>query len=269
MLSLGTGTVGRSDDRTPHFRHIFRDGFLRRGFDAWMSTLDTERDWLRLKQQEGNNEYHRLNITLGEAPNRIDAVEAMDDYRNMVILQPGSARRAREAAAMLLASRFFFVITSLPNAPAGSFWCHGVVRCRGSARDVVRALESLFPEGLHFASDSGVLSNFEGQAEICQCGLYSHPVSFQASHVGYPVNLYLQTSLTKRWKISGFPATLASIANRQGLWAAFGQGCHDSLCRLPCSGCENNIGSGPVRGKRRQMDQEYPRNTIHKRLRVA
>ena len=56
-----------------------------------MSTLDTERDWLRLKQQEGNNEYHRLNIALGEARNRIDAVEAMDDYCNMVILQPGSA----------------------------------------------------------------------------------------------------------------------------------------------------------------------------------
>ena len=51
MLSLGTGVAEASDDQTPHFQNVFRDSFVWQGFDAWMSTMDTESDWKRYKNQ--------------------------------------------------------------------------------------------------------------------------------------------------------------------------------------------------------------------------
>ncbi|KAJ5193149.1 hypothetical protein N7449_009291 [Penicillium cf. viridicatum] len=44
LLLLGTGIIESAYDRIPHFRHIFSDGFLRRGFDVWMSSIDIEQE---------------------------------------------------------------------------------------------------------------------------------------------------------------------------------------------------------------------------------
>jgi hypothetical protein len=48
-------------------------------------------------------------------PSDIDNVEAMEDYKNLVALQPGAARMAREAASSLLISRFYFVLGGWPE----------------------------------------------------------------------------------------------------------------------------------------------------------
>lgn len=88
MVSMGTGKVP-PNEQIPHFRHIFRDGFLRRGFDAWMSTIDTDTDWKNWRSRLGESvrgDYHRLDVSLGNAPQTIDAVGAMDDYRDLVLL---------------------------------------------------------------------------------------------------------------------------------------------------------------------------------------
>ena len=42
ILSMGTGMSDRLQNQSLHFRYIFRDGFLRRGFDAWMSTMNSQ-----------------------------------------------------------------------------------------------------------------------------------------------------------------------------------------------------------------------------------
>ncbi|KAJ5084790.1 hypothetical protein NUU61_009369 [Penicillium alfredii] len=123
-LSLGTGIAPALTNQTPHFRHIFRDSFVRRGFDAWMSTMETDSDWKKWKGQlktSTSQDCHRLDVPLGNTSNMIDGVGAMEDYRNLVILQPGSARMAREAAVMLLISRFHFVLGDLPENTATPF----------------------------------------------------------------------------------------------------------------------------------------------------
>lgn len=253
MLSLGTGKA-QTSDQTPHFRHIFRDSFLRRGFDAWMSTMETDGDWKKWKSRLNDSvkgDCHRLDVSLENTPHTIDAVEAMEDYRNLVFLQVGSARMARDAATTLLVSRFFFVVDSLPENTATPFWCRGAVRCKGPAGKVITALEHLYPEGLSFVSDCGLIDDFGSLDSLCaSCGCYNRSVSFLTRHLDYVVNIYFQTRSKKRWRISGFPESVGTFASRQGLFSPFGQGDHGYPSREPCPRCDV-IGCS-LRGKRRR-----------------
>ncbi|KAA8647901.1 uncharacterized protein ATNIH1004_006603 [Aspergillus tanneri] len=106
LLSMGTGITDRPRDRPPHFRHVFQDGFLRRGFDAWMSSMDTETKWLEMMGQledAHKEDYLRLNIPLRDVPSAIDTIEVMEEYRNLESRYPDVHRlsftdmeRARE-----------------------------------------------------------------------------------------------------------------------------------------------------------------------------
>lgn len=255
MLSLGTGKA-QPKDQTPHFRHIFRDGFLRRGFDAWMSTMQTDSDWKKWRSRlpgPVRGDCHRLDVSLGNAPQTIDAIEAMDDYRNLVLLQVGSARMAREAATTLLISRFYFLVGSLPEHTAAPFWCPGSVRCKGPARKIIRALEHLYPEGLSYVSDCGLIDDFGGLDSLCaSCGCYNRPISFLTHHLDHTVNIYIQNRSKTKWRISGFPESVATFASRQGLHSSFGQGDHGYPCREPCHDCD--VIGGTTKGKRRRRE---------------
>ncbi|KAJ5255846.1 hypothetical protein N7505_010997 [Penicillium chrysogenum] len=268
MLSLGTGKA-QSNEQTPHFRHVFRDSFVRRGFDAWMSTMETDSDWKKWRGRLNDSvksDTHRLDVSLGKAPHTIDAVEAMEDYRDLVILQVGSGRMARDAATTLLVSRFFFVVDSLPEDTATAFWCRGSVRCKGPARMVILALENLYPDGLSYVSDCGLIDKFGGLDSLCpSCGCYNRSISLLARHLEYTVNIYIQTSSKKRWRIGGFPECVASFVSRQGLWSSFGQDNHGYPCRQPCQSCD--VTPSPVRGRRRKRksggsEDVYPRKRV-------
>ncbi|KAJ5641200.1 hypothetical protein N7490_005200 [Penicillium lividum] len=255
LVSLGTGKA-ESSEQTSHFRHIFRDSFLRRGFDAWMSTMDTDSDWRKWRARLGDSvrgDCYRLDVPLGNSPHTIDAIENMEQYRNLVILQVGSARMAREAATSLLVSRFFLVVDPLPEDTATPFWCHGSVHCKGLAEKVVKALEVLYPEGLSYVSDSGLIDDFGGLDSICAlCGRYSRSISFLTRHLDYTVNIYIQASSKKRWRIGGFPDSVGNFASKQGLNLPFGHGNHGYPCRQPCHNCD--VTGSPLRGKRRRRE---------------
>jgi hypothetical protein len=252
MVSMGTGKPP-PNEQIPHFRHIFRDSFLRRGFDAWMSTMDTDTEWRNWRgrlSESVRGDCHRLDVSLANTPQTIDAVGAMNDYRDLVLLQPGSARMARDASTTLLISRFFFQISSLPEQTTVPFWCPGSVRCKGPARSIILALENLYPEGLSYVSDSGLIDGFGGLDSLCpSCGCYNHPISFLTRHLDYTVNVYIQSKTKKRWRISGFPESVATFASRQGLQSSFGHGDHGSPSRKPCQGCDVN--KGTTRNKRK------------------
>lgn len=109
MVSMGTGKAPLNEQIT-HFRHIFRDSFIRRGFNAWMSIMDTDtewKNWIGRLSELVRGDCHCLDVLLADTPQTIDAVGAINDYRDLVLLQPGSARMARDAATTLLISRFF------------------------------------------------------------------------------------------------------------------------------------------------------------------
>ncbi|KAJ5285793.1 hypothetical protein N7524_001099, partial [Penicillium chrysogenum] len=56
---------------------------------------------------------YRLNIPLGNTSYTINAIEAIEDYRDLIILYISSRRIARDIATILLISRFFFIVDLL------------------------------------------------------------------------------------------------------------------------------------------------------------
>ncbi|GFF78661.1 hypothetical protein IFM53868_02400 [Aspergillus udagawae] len=82
------------------------------------------------------SDYFRFNVHLREIPNAIDSVEAMDDYRNLVILQAGSGALARDAAIAFLISRLYFVVEAVPETGDLPLSCRGTVRWEALGVDV-------------------------------------------------------------------------------------------------------------------------------------
>ncbi|KAL4888218.1 patatin-like phospholipase [Aspergillus ambiguus] len=258
LLSMGTGITVRARDRSPHFRHVFQDGFLRRGFDAWMSTMDTEVKWQEMVNQLDETvkqDYIRFNIQLHET-----------EYRNLVILSPGSARLAREAATALLASRFFLVLDRLPAGTVTPYWCRGTIHCKGRAKELLSVLLELHPQGLVWATDSEPLSRMVDPHELCvDCGRYYQKVSFLIVNPDRAMNIYLRTRDKRRWRISGFPDSIMSLSAKQQLGTPFGRYDHGSPAVAPCHSCDG-FREGTL-GVRRRRSSADARNKRTKRVR--
>lgn len=182
----------------------------------------------------------------------------------MVLLQPGSARIARDAATMLLVSRFYFVISQLPDNNIAPFWCRGVIRCKGQAQNVVSALSRLYPDGLEIFSDCGPIRTFDGPAGICSsCGCYNRTISLLSRYIDQPLDVFVQSSSKKRWRISGFPASAASFATRQNLHARFGRSDHRLSNRALCRSCD--VSGSPIKGVRRRRESGSSRDEAPKK----
>lgn len=263
MLSMGTGVTPRARDRSPHFRHIYKDGFIRRGFDAWMSSMDTEMRWLEMVDQLEDTfkpDYLRFNIPLQDTPDAIDTIDTMEEYRNRVVLHSGGARKAREAATALLVSRLFFELDSLPDCATSPLWCHGTIRCKGPSQPVMDALGRLHPEGLDYTTDSETIGKLVGPNELCStCGRYCQPVSFLAVHFDKVMSIYVRSKSKQRWRISGFPESVASISAKQQLHAPFGRFAHGCPGTAPCKSCDEQRSVSGIRRKRSSVQSQEGR----------
>ncbi|KAE8396949.1 patatin-like phospholipase [Aspergillus pseudonomiae] len=257
LISLGTGDTGPSSERSPHFRHVFRDGFLRRGFDAFMANLGAASKWRLLVEQLNSAvrpDYIRMDVSLNDMACTIDNVEAMDDYRNLVILQPGSAKQAREAATALLVARFYFALDHHVEETFSETltWCHGTIRCKGPAKPIVNALRQLHPETIEFTTDSESLVKFGGLGDIClTCGRYKKHVALLLRHPAEEKNIYLRIGRHQKWRISGFPASVQSLDTIQRLGDhPFGRPDHGRPSIGPCDSCDSQ--PSRFRGLRRK-----------------
>ncbi|KAF4226043.1 hypothetical protein CNMCM6805_005174 [Aspergillus fumigatiaffinis] len=245
LISMGTGRVESSPDRSPHYRHVFYDSFLRRGFDAWMSNLDTHSKWLHMMDEVDDRikeDYLRFDVSLKDIPSAIDNAGAMDDYRNLVILQPGSSRMARQAATALLISRFFFVVDKLPREEPSRHQIryHATIRCKGPTMPVLEALLRLHAQEMEFVTDTTTLGKFQGRDDICpSCKRYRKPLSVVVGHPDEVINVYLRVDRHERWRISGFPSSISSIIAQQQLQSTFGRSDHSKPSAMPCSRCAN------------------------------
>lgn len=271
ILSMGTGMSDRPQNQSPHFRHIFRDGFLRRGFDAWMSTMNSQAKWEEMWSQLEDTfkpDYIRFDVPLRSMPSTIDNVEAIEDYENLVVLQPGAARLAREAASSLLISRFYFVLGGWPENTTKSFWCRGTIRCKGRARELISALQRLHPRGLECTTNAGPVGRFAGLEEVCPtCERYCRPMSFFARHTDEEVSIYIRSETKQRWRISGFPSSIASLAEAQDFMSPFGRRDHGQPGAAPCSNCDS-LGH-ILHGTRRKRSSTSSKGERAKRVRVA
>jgi hypothetical protein len=231
--------------------------------------MDTEFRWHEMKSQLDDvvkPDYIRFNVSLKDVPCTIDNVGAMDECRNLVIRQPGSARMAREAATALLVSRFYFVLGSVPEDAAITtpLWCHGTIRCKGPVKQVLESLERLHPQNLDFITDSSPLGRFGGVEDICPtCERYCRPVAILIRHMDDVINIYLRINRKKRWRISGFPDSMATFVTRQYLHSPFGRPDHGHPGTDPCYNCDSTESS--LRGKRRKRTSVLSREEQDKK----
>jgi hypothetical protein len=222
-----------------------------------MSQMDTTPKWLRMENElseDAQEDYLRFDVALEDIPCTIDNANAMDEYRNLVIRQPGSNRMAREAATALLVGRFYFTLQSPPEMVTGGdyVWCDGAIRCKGPVSPTVEALQAQHTKRMDFVTDTECLASFGGVNDICSsCGRYYKPVTLLLRHRDEKTNIYLRLDRTKRWRISGFPTSMSSLVARQKLESPFGQPDHGRPAAVPCATCDSKIKLGGRRGKRK------------------
>jgi hypothetical protein len=271
LISMGTGKANVPQDRSPHFRHIFRDGFLRRSYEAFMSQMDTTSKWLRMHNEldeTTRQDYLRFDVSLKNIPNAIDCTDAMDEYRNLVIGQSGSNRMARNAATALLVGRFFFALQSPPERAANAeyAWCRGTIRCKGPTRQIVEALQARHQQRMEFVTDTERLASFGGQEDIClTCGRYSKPVTVLLRHGDEPTSIYLRVGQGEKWRISGFPTSMSLLAVAQRFESPFGRPDHGRPGTRACRVCDG--GKARAAGKRKRRTSATPDEATNKRVR--
>jgi hypothetical protein len=255
MLSIGTGKVPRQGrEATPHFHHIFRDGFLRRLFSAFMTSLDSDGRWEEMKSQLDRSiasNFRRFDVTLDDRSMSLDDVGILDHCRNLVIRSPESARQAKEAALDFVIARFYLVLDAVPQNKRGPLRCHGIIRCRESIRPILSVLERLAGDHLEFVTDNERLGARVTERDICPlCGRFCRPVSFVVYKHDQPINIYLRGSKKTRWRINGFPSSLADMRAREQMDSLFGRNSHGKPGAQTCSACDS--GRIPFRGGRRK-----------------
>lgn len=232
--------------------------------------MDTEMRWLEMVDQLEDTfkpDYLRLNIPLQDTIDAIDTVDTMEEYRNRVVLHPGAARMAREAATALLVSRLFFELDSLPDCTDTPLWCHGTICCKGPSQQVMDALDRLHPEGLDYTTNSETIGKLAGPNELCStCGRYSQSVSFLTVHFDKVMDIYVRSKSKQRWRISGFPNSVASISAQQQLQAPFGRFAHGRPGRAPCASCSEQ---SSVRGRRRKRSSVQSQERQAKKVRCG
>ncbi|MCJ1473164.1 hypothetical protein MMC13_001815 [Lambiella insularis] len=121
VLSLGTGTEIPKSPSAPHFRHVFRDGFLPRIYRSFMSSLDgqnTWRDFVNHLDDESRRDYIRLNISLPTELLALDDESQMERLRQSVHLQFPLEQDDLETAFAIMVSRFFFELDAIPERDA-------------------------------------------------------------------------------------------------------------------------------------------------------
>jgi hypothetical protein len=272
LLSLGTGKIPRAaSPSTPHFHHVFRDGFLRRIFSAWMTSLDSEGRWREMKSQLDPSlasNFRRFDVTLEETSPALDDVGMMDPYRNLVTRSPESARLAREAAADLLTARFHMVLQEPPAHRRFPLRCHGIMRCKAPIRPLLSTLEALMGTSLTLAIDHQGLGPPLSERDICPaCGRFYRPVSFLARSLDQTINIYLKAGRKFQWRINGFPATVSTLVRRAGLDLPFGLANHGQPWVQPCPVCDS--GEKSLRGRHRKRASGMREESQRKRVCVV
>lgn len=235
-----------------------------------MSQMDTASKWLKMRNEldeSTRQDYLRLDVSLEDISCTIDNADGMDEYRNLVIRQPGSSRMAREVATALLVGRLYMALQNIPERiPGGEYVvCHGMIRCKGPAQEVIKALEQIQEERMDFVNGTEHLARFGGMDDICPaCGRYSKPVSLLLRNRDETVNLCLRFGRDKTWKINGFPARMSSLVAAQHLGSAFGTPDHGFPSVLPCDRCGGLKAN--THGTRRRRKPDHNTEEPSKRL---
>lgn len=274
FVSFGTGTDRDvKPPRPTHFRHIFNDGFIPRlyrvGKQIVKRILDGESVWEELMDsldEERRLDYFRLNISLPYSA-VIDDVAGMEQLRKAVRAHPRASTAPPEIVRPLLVSCFFFELDSEPVYDSGRYLVQGSIKCELNPYIVFDALENVEILWTEYATDAEVLSNPSlPKNDICPiCHRYRRNVQFYVRHPTDTICIYMKSSNNFRRKLSGFPQTIDSIVEKQGLRHAFGTSSHRSPSLPHCRTCRSR--TSPKRSRKRSPESIQDHANTRKRLR--
>ncbi|KAI2024095.1 hypothetical protein LOZ48_005839, partial [Ophidiomyces ophidiicola] len=143
VLSLGTGSEDRTEDRHPPARqnmlfNFFHSFFLFSLFQSVMRATNGEATWReRFDQLDTPTEmdHMRFDVTV-DGPFEITNVEVMPSLQNTARIQPGISEMAWKSAMDLLTARFYFVLDRPPIPGNKGYKCHAMIRCQGSSQAI-------------------------------------------------------------------------------------------------------------------------------------
>ena len=182
----------------PHFRDIFRDGFVARVHRSVIAMINGKYTWRDFKnrtiKQDKELQYHlfRQDIHLDQYTS-IDDASCIRKMRQKVNLQPNGPNDRIAITVALLTSSFFFELDGFPQFELGWFRCEGTVYCRNHSYGVVSALTKSCGSSLSFFNDHNFLGDFGGLTALCnQCRRYRKRVTFFVKNVTDQINIYLK-----------------------------------------------------------------------------
>ncbi|KAM3424148.1 hypothetical protein BST61_g11308 [Cercospora zeina] len=257
VLSLGTGTtVGKEVDRPqrivklPRVAHNFLYGFVPRITKSVAKQFDGHNAWTNYSNRSlgcVQAQEFRLDLQLDNAP-AIDDTASMPSLKAMVADQPGGGAMRAELATALLTASFFFELTALPRYIGGRYHCHGVIRCRNSAPELLSRLEDLCGTPLEVVKDNSYLGTISALDDICfECSRYGKKIAFHVTSLTDMVLLCLRSPMQPQCRLSGFPQNMQWFCERQGLDACFGAS-GGFLSKRDCGSCRSTKRKGGANG---------------------
>ncbi|OJD25605.1 hypothetical protein ACJ73_03030 [Blastomyces percursus] len=247
VLSLGTGAEeeveeAESGSRRDVICNFFRNFFAFRFFESMMRSTDGEAPWREVFYRldtPSKTSHMRFNVTV-DGPLEITNVKMMTSLQSTIRNQPGVHEQALKSVIDGLTARYYFVLDSRPSWSRKDYRCQGTIRCRGDSHTVALDLIRLTSAHMEFVTDNEILGQLtvDGLHEdFCsQCHRYRKRVIFHVPQLSEKTSIYIKSG-DMRWKISGFPQSMAWFVARQGFDACFGSPDHGIPGQLGCDGC--------------------------------
>ncbi|KAL2038823.1 hypothetical protein N7G274_008581 [Stereocaulon virgatum] len=185
-----------------------------------MSSFDGEsnfRNVVNSLDRENRGDYKGLNVVLPRNEPAMDNTSRMDELRQLVYLNPQMIQECEETIyALLIASFYFELNTSLSPMPGNRMRCLGTIRCRLPGGVMVRLVERIHPSRLSFATHSKALGYYFGERNL-SCRRYRKSVEFTVRDLDQLTSIYATSAKRPRRKTSAFLQTMQWFIDRQHL----------------------------------------------------
>ncbi|KKZ66707.1 hypothetical protein EMCG_07612 [[Emmonsia] crescens] len=242
LLSLGTG-FGAPSRKMSAGSQRFKDKFPFRLYRFFMS-MDGEKAWQALISQldeETRRHFLRINVLL---PGGVPALDGLSEVETMIgsACEQGIGVQGRRALGLLMAASLFFELSYRPRLENGSYHCIGSIRCRISAKTVIRVFSGLYQSAAaKFVLGAVGLGVSLLDEDTCpSCGLYCLPVRFSVKTLDEPLKLAVEVGET-RLRL-GRHRSARWFCRQQGLDLNFGASNHGMPSRVYCRVCQMKIG---------------------------
>ena len=211
--------------------------------------------------EECQDDYIRLNISLPDPEPEIDAVDQMDSLRQSVHLQSQGDAEAKHAFT-LLSSQFFLKLKGLlRKLTSGLYSCRGFICCKLGGFVIVAALKRVHPEELSWILDNQTVASMDMETDVCSlCHRYRKEVEFFVQDLETPLAISLRGTDDRTRRISAFPQSMKWFIEQQGLDNSFGNMNHGIPGRLTCRACEQE--KVPQRQKRKATWASPPKKRM-------